>query len=231
MAGEGLDELLDVIALHAGGGEPVTVTSTTRCLFWSWCEATGSCKADRARALQTEFLREIGRAIHRVLERYGRGVPEKRVCHGGLCGHADLVVGDDLVVEVKTTFLRSASEYLSKHPESLCQLAFYMHALGARKGLLVAVNRIDLSIKVVAVLEHDKHSELITECVRTILRRAEQLREAIESGKPPAPEPGVWCNLCPYWRECRVALGRSEPFAFVKKYFGLARFIQAGGRV
>ena len=103
--------------------------------------------------------------------------------------------------------------------------------LQARKGLLVVVNRIDLSVKIVAVLEPDKHSELITECVRAILRRAEQLREAIESGKPPAPEPGVWCSLCPYWRECRVALGRSEPFAFVKRYFDLTRYISAGGRV
>lgn len=222
-----LEELLDIISQHVGSDGPVTVTSATRCLFWSWCEITGRCAADGTRLLRTEFLREIGRAVHRVLERFGRGVPEKRVCYGGLCGRADLVVGDDLVVEVKTTFIRSVHEYLAKHPESLCQLAFYMRGLGARKGLLVLVSRIDLGVRVAAVLEADRHADLIGECVEAILGRAERLREALERGEPPQPEPGVWCSLCPYWRECRVALGSSEPFGFVKRHLGLARFLKA----
>ena len=221
----GLEELFDIVLQHVGSDSPVTVVPATRCLFWSWCEITGKCAVDKHRLFKVEVFREIGRAVHRVFERFGRGVPEKKVCIRNVCGRADLVVGDDLVVEVKTTFLRSASDYLSKHPESLCQLAFYMKGVGARKGILVVINRIDLSVKVAAVLEADRHADLIDECVEAIVERAERLRRALEEGTPPDPEPGEWCDMCPFWRECRVALGKSEPFAFVKKHFGLARFI------
>ena len=220
-----LDEIFYVVDKYVGPHSQITVATVSQCLRAAWCQLTGKCYVDKELALKREIAYEIGRAVHRVLEKYGRGVPEKKVCFQGLCGRADLVVGNNLVVEVKTTFIRNSYEYLAKHPESVCQLAFYMRALGAEKGILVLVNRIDLSFKVAIELRADKHSELIEKCVNVLLERAKKLKEFLERGEEPPPEPGVWCNECVYHRDCRAGLGRVREFDFVIDHIGLGRWL------
>jgi len=219
------EELFYLVDRYVGPHSTITVSSVSQCLRATWCAITGKCYVDKEMALKREIALEIGKAVHRVLERYGRGIPEKKICFEGLCGRADLVVGDDLVVEVKTTFIRNSYEYLYKHPEAICQLAFYMKAIGARKGILLLVNRVTLDFKVAFELRIDKHSKLIEKCVETLLQRSKKLKEHLEKNEEPPAEPGIWCEHCVFWRDCKAGIGSSKVFDFVLDYVGLGRWL------
>jgi CRISPR-associated protein Cas4 len=150
----------------------------------------------------SEFIKLVGDEAHRRIldvlkeEGYQVEVPIKlQVKNITILGRIDAAKTDDddhHVIEFKVV------EDVPDKPYGahLMQLNLYLLAMRVKRGYLVYISRKNGKVK---VFKHSYERELAKEAIM----RAIKLSEALAKREPPQPEPGPWCNTCPYSLSCR----------------------------
>jgi len=217
--GSSVDEILSMLTrrpppVDEDGITTIWVTELTNCLYWSYLERVGA-EPDKTRMIFIDYVRRLGKMLHASFQSVLQGDTEREVVVSlgdGIVvrGRADLV-WRDTVFEFKTY---TARRDLDQNLHHLAQLAFYMKHLGARKGMLVYMSRIKPEITVYEV-DAREDSGLVEEANRILVERALRYARWLRGEEQPEPEPGPWCNYCPFWRICplrRLSSTASSPF-------------------
>lgn len=196
--------LAEVLNIYNRSPDELWVTELTKCLRYSFYNRVLLSSMDFRAAYR--IIR--GRLYHEfVTSSIPLGETEQRDSLGKkamfrarngkeitITGRADLAVGD-YVVDLKTV-TRLPKEAYSDH---LAQIQLYLYLYDKPRGLLVYI---DDGGRIKPV-----HVERNEDEISKLLRRAEELYEALRTGTPPPPEEDKWCRYCP-WNTPKLCKGK-----------------------